>query len=240
MKDKTISILSILNHELISLGSTIHLTSLDATYKNRYCQFYLLDQVDFWENGIFLQGNIRIENLKELAQLIYYWCEKRLPAIEIEKRVPSFRATEALKLLQSDVAGYLAIRWEELIKTNEEFTPLIQLLKEHPITNQLMPYSQLFDIGLSQYIGQWNGKFINDLPRVRAMSDGRFKVMTTAQASMNEMDMTDENPETYIGVGDAKQAIKIIIDQLPAAIGQAKFMSVEEWDKYNSLYDRTR
>lgn len=137
-------------------------------------------------------------------------------------------------MMNKDVYKFLEENWNDLRKSDDGFESLITLLKTHPITKNLMAFRQLFDLGLSRFIGNFNGIYINDLPRIRVTDEGKFRVMTPNQA-MKGGDMNfSHDPKYCLGIGNAEEALEIIIKNLPKDIESAKFITEEDVIKRDS------
>lgn len=220
-----------LQSELNSLESDIILVNGRAEVDNRFNRFYDFNSIDFWMNDICVQSYIGVNDLSHLARLIHGWCELKLSGLELEKQFTGFKATEKMIMATSSTEQYLEYTWEQQFEYNREFKPLIKLLKEHPKTKKLMVYTQLFDLCLSRFIGAYQGVYINDLPRIRVIDNGKFKVMTREQAyKFGDINRSVENPEAYLGYGTAKEALEIIVKNLPENLEAARFMTKEDVD----------
>lgn len=232
-KKKASSKLEELNTELKYLGSSIILTEGRSELENRFNQFYGFDSIDFWMNDICVQSYTKVNDITQLAGLIHGWCELKLSGYDLEARITDFKATENMILVTSSTEMYLENNWNTILQYSEEFSPLIELLKNHTVTKNLMAFNQLSYLGLSRFIGGFNGTFINDLPRVRVTNDGRFKVMSPEQA-FNEGNINNktDNPEFYLGVGNAREALQIIVKNLPSDIEPARLMTENDLKKY--------
>lgn len=222
-----------LKEELTKLNFSLNIQDGYYKNKNRVIQFYGYETISLWENGICLQSNTKVKNLKEFAHLIIYWCELRLSGSEIENKLKGFNITIHLKLATENIEEFIYKNWTDIKVNNKEFAPLIELLMADTRTKSLMAFIQLFDLGLSEYVGNWNGSFINQLPRIRITDDNKYKVMTPQQAFKRDMDFTINYPDCFLGFGNAKEAFDIIVSNLPSENIKAKYMTEEEWNNCN-------
>jgi hypothetical protein len=225
------------NHELLIIelkkcNSELQITVGRCEYLNRICQFSGYQMIDFWENGKCLMNDFKIEDMAQLATLLRSWCELRFTGKEMEIAIPGFKASENMIQVTNDTESFILNNWIALKSADKDFAPIIELLMKREETKNLMAFRQLFDLVLTRYIGDWKGNYINDLPRIRITEKGNFKVMTRTQAFKRDMDFSETNPQHYLGVGNAEQAVEIIIKNLPAENIKAKFITDEDWINY--------
>lgn len=225
------SLAALIQEELIKLNSQIVLNTQSwVKEKNRYSQFNLHGEgrvyVDLWENGMCWYSRI-YNDISQAARVLYLWNDVRANSNEIEQAMPGTVFPEERKMIEAGNEAYLAWRWQNYLAGDhlkDSEAELIALLSQDEVTRRLMPFSQLWDIGLSRYIGDHGDDIKNDLLRARVVKDG-FVVCTEDQADFSK------NPglKEYLGKGNAQQAFTIIKNNLPDDLGWAHYQTLEQY-----------
>lgn len=210
------------NQELELLGSTLRVEGRWIVNKNRKSRIYG-NYIDFWENGIKWLGVQGFDDPKDLARLAMCWNEFCMCSKEIEKEYPVISFPVARKKIEQGVAAYLDWYWETLVeKKDRRFHALINLCAANQKTRHLMSYVEWRDFGLCRSIGLVNGVNYLDLPRVRITDDWEYEVRTPEMA---HAEYSGHEPRQCLGKGDAEEAFRILLQNLPADLGPASYQS---------------
>lgn len=199
------------------------------TDKNRQSQIQLgyVDgsiSADFWENGICWHSQF-FKDISSLTLAVYLWNDLRESSSFIEKKVPSVIFPDKRKQIEISNQQYIKWHWNNLVYGDSALeSELISLLKTDSEVTKLMTFTQLWDFGLSRYIGNYGSNLKNDLLRAK-IKDGVIEVRT------EEMARNDygKGEKKYIGKGDAKNAYKLLKENLPKDIGWAEYQTLEQY-----------
>ena len=218
---------------LIKLKSGLTLIEDFAVKKyNRQSQIYSfpddnLVSIDFWENGICWHSQSNID-IPKATLAIYLWNDLRTNSIEIEKEIPDIRFSESRKRIEISNESYIKWHWQNLVdKTENKFAnekDLLKLLSRDSKVNKLMSFHQLWDFGLSRYIGEYGDSLKNDLLRAK-IKENNVEVRTEEQAA----NRISNGSKDCLGKGDPKQAYKLIIENLPGDIGWAEYQTLDQF-----------
>lgn len=220
---------------LLKLNSKLEINeNLFVKDKNRMSQFTNLMgdgsiHIDFWENGICWHSQT-LAGSEKVSLATYLWNELRLNSDEIETQIPEIKFPLKRKKIEISNIEYIKWHWQNLLdntkyKTQNEIELLILLSKDHS-ASKLMTFYQLWDFGLSRFIGEQGEELKNDLLRA-TISDENIFVRTEEQAIQNNWKGTKD----CIGQGNPQEACKLIVDNLPSDIDWAEYQTLEQYEK---------
>ncbi|MDF2188435.1 hypothetical protein [Paraflavitalea sp. CAU 1676] len=220
---------TLIQNELLKLNSKLILQGTSIIDKNRQSQIFtgLEDgstSIDFWENGICWHSQL-LTKVTDAALAAYLWNDVRANSTFIEKEISTICFIEGRKQIEISSQEYIKWRWENLVYSENDLeNELICLLKRDDRINRLMTFHQLWDLGLSRYIGHYGDQLKNDLLRAK-VQNGTIEVRT------EEMARKDYSNGGYqcLGKGDAKTAYKAILDNLPSDIDWAEYQTLEQY-----------
>lgn len=219
---------------LVKLNSKLKLTeSFFVKEKNRMSQFTSLADdgsihIDFWENGICWHSQT-LPNNQKVSLASYLWNELRFNSDEIERQIPEIQFPLKRKKIEISNVEYIKWHWQNLLDNTKYISQneieLVKLLSKDSTTNKLMTFHQLWDLGLSRYIGEQGDELNNDLLRASITDDTIF-VRTEEQAIQHNWRGTQD----CLGQGNPKEAYKIILDNLPFDIDWAEYQTLEQYE----------
>jgi hypothetical protein len=155
------------------------------------------------------------------------WNDLRENSDIIEQQVPLVHFPTKRKQIEISNQHYIKWHWDNLVYgENKLESELIRLLKENAAITKLMTFHQLWDFGLSRYIGNYGDKLKNDL--LRAKVQNHIIEVRTEEMAANDYGKGVQNS---IGKGDAKIAYKFIVDNLPSDLGWAEYQTLEQFIK---------
>jgi hypothetical protein len=202
--------------------------------KNRMSQFLtsFADgsiSIDFWENGMCWHSQFLFDADK-VSLAAYLWNDLRLNSDEIEKQISEIKFPIQRKKIEISNQEYIKWHWQNEVdnikyKSKSEVA-LIELLSKNNIVNKLMTFHQLWDFGLSRYIGASGKNLKNDLLRA-TITDEIIIVRTEQQAVMHNW----QRAQDCIGQGSPKEAFILIVDNLPAGIDWAEYQTLEQHEQ---------
>lgn len=222
-----------IQEKLLSIGSDLIIEEqMFAKVDNRKSQLITslangTISVDFWENGICWHS-YSTKNLEGAAIAIQLWNKERATSNFIENEISELAFPTSLKMIEKSNQDYIQWHWNNLI-TNSPYRSvneinLIKLLSENELTNKLMTFNQLWDFGLSRYIGEFGDKLKNDL--VRATIQENEITVKTAEQAVNSI---WKGAKESIGSGSPFEAYELIIENLPKDISWAEYQSLEQY-----------
>jgi hypothetical protein len=180
--------------------------------------------IDFWENGICWHSQF-LKDLETVTLVAYLWNDLRENSDAIEKQVSLIHFPEKRKQIEISNQQYIKWHWDNLVYGDNNLeNELIGLLKESSTITRLMTFHQLWDFGLSRYIGNYGNNLKNDLLRAK-VQDNIIEVRTEEMASNDY----GKGEKSSIGKGNAKTAYKLIVDNLPSDLGWAEYQTVEQF-----------
>jgi hypothetical protein len=160
--------------------------------------------VDFWNLGVQLATG-RTSNLAEVAHAIDKWIARECNIDELQK----FDFVQVSPLAHVyERSEEVEHRWQSYLScTHERFPELVAFVTEaasRPKLRQLFPYTSLDRFCFSRCTGY---PFTTDTPYVAPLGEARYAVL---------------NPSgELIGSGSAKQAVEMVIENLPRHCGPA-------------------
>ncbi len=219
---------------LVKLNSELKLTeNYFVKEKNRMSQFTSLADdgsihIDFWENGICWHSQT-LPNTQKVSLATYLWNDLRFNSDEIERQIPEIQFSLKRKKIEISNVEYIKWHWQNLLdntkyKSQNEIE-LVKLLSKDSTASKLMTFYQLWDFGLSRYIGDMGDDLNNDLLRA-SITDETIVVRTEEQAIQHNWKGTQD----CLGQGNPKEAYKIIIDNLPIDIDWAEYQTLEQYE----------
>lgn len=180
--------------------------------------------IDFWENGICWHSQF-LRDLQTVTLAAYMWNDLRENSDVIEKQIPLIHFPEQRKQIEISNRQYIRWHWDNLVHSDNNLeNELIALLKENTTITKLMTFHQLWDFGLSRYIGNYGDNLKNDLLRAK-VQDNIIEVRTEEMAA-NDYGKGEQNS---IGKGDAKTAYKLIVDNLSSDLDWAEYQTLEQF-----------
>lgn len=181
---------------------------------------------DFWRDGVYL-AHAKTDNISDLVKVIDFWLTHDVSTNEL---VESFRFVEPNdKAKAFDENKEVEYTWNQLLK-NESKTELhdfIKLAINDEVLNKLFPFTSLYTLCFSRCTGY---PFDTDnLPRVTPKLYENFAIQKLNDSDNNEGNRLDisslfvvtKNKNTYLGEGNASEALKIVRDSLPDNIKPA-------------------
>lgn len=206
-----------LNSALESIGSSLRVSAKDdldnlpVTYnrieKNgKYSQVYLaanekLYLPDFWRDGVCLAHG-QISNIKALAECIDCWLTMDIRTDELAERFPFVKPSKlAIFFDDSDEVEY---KWQLILDSacNKQIKSFVELAIKDPILSKLFPYTSLVTLCFSRCTGY---PFTYDTPTVTPVWDTSEYLVKTSD-------------DREIGSGSAREALRMVLDNLPSNI----------------------
>lgn len=220
---------------LLKLNTKLAVTeSMFVKDKNRMSQFLtsFADgsiSIDFWENGMCWHSQFLFDTDK-VSLAAYLWNDLRVNSDEIEKQISEIKFPVERKKIEISNQEYIKWHWQQQVdntnyKSKNEIE-LVRLLSQDNRVNKLMTFHQLWDLGLSRYIGESGENLKNDLVRA-TITDDNIIVRTEQQAVTHIWDGTQE----CIGQGNPKEAYTLIVDNLPTDIDWAEYQTLEQYEQ---------
>lgn len=220
----------IIQNELIRLNSRLSLEhEFIISDRNRQSQIITGFEdgsisVDFWENGICWHSQF-LKDISIATIAVYLWNDIRENSNFIEKEISLVQFSDKRKQIEMSSQQYIKWHWQNLVHSNTAAEiELIKLLKENSTIIKLMTFHQLWDLGLSRYIGNYGSDLKNDLLRAK-IQDDIIEVRTEEMAR----DDYRKGEQNCIGKGDAQTAYRLIVDNLPTNTDWAKYQTLEQY-----------
>lgn len=180
----------------------------------RFSQIYIGSEQrmfisDFWQDGIAL-GNAHTDSLIELAKVLKEWLETTINLTELSKKFEFVKPDEKAKYFEA--GREVEWQWQSLHNyIQRDFPCLVSFLNEasqNIILNQLFPFTSMNTFHFSRCTGF---PFSKDCPIV---------IPIESKAENNKYKIVDSKGK-YIGEGNARDAVKLVIEHLPPNIGAA-------------------
>ena len=177
---------------------------------NKFSQIYLaanekLYLPDFWRNGVCLAHG-KIDNIKELVNIIDFWLLKNISTKELSQRFPKVIPNEKAEAFDENKEVDYA--WNSYLKDEsfKELKEFIEIAKQDKVIGKLFPFTSLMRLCFSRCTGY---PYTYDTPIVISIpyENGKYEVRFP------------EN--TTIGRGTAKEALEILKNNLPKDIKPA-------------------
>lgn len=209
-----------LNKELRALGSNIVVTDRMVTCGHRSCQVFGR-YIDFWENGMRWMGVDNVQDIPQMATLLFYWLDLKLNSSDIEHLVPGISFPEGRKKIEAGEEQFLDWYWQNLIdRRDRRFGRIIELFASNPRTRKLMSFTRLRDFGLSRIIPPNEQR--TDLPFVRINDNWEYEV----HVHIGILDQ-ESSPRKCLGKGNAEQAFEMVLAYLPGNVGVARYCDLQ-------------
>lgn len=222
-----------IQERLLKIGSDLNIEdSMFVKVDNRMSQLFTsmadgTTNINFWENGICWHS-FSTKNLDAIATAIHLWNKERATSNSIENEVAELTFPTQLKMIEKSNEDYIKWHWNNLINNSAHRSKneikLIKLLSKNKLTNKLMTFNQLWDFGLSRYIGDFGEQLKNDLIRA-TIQENKITVKREKQA----VNSIWKGEKGSIGSGTPNEAYELIISNLPKDIGYAKYQTIEEY-----------
>ena len=219
-----------IQNELIKLNSRLTLEDgFVVADMNRQSQIMtgFIDgpiSIDFWENGICWHSQFSTD-LPAVTLAADLWNDIRENSDFIEKQIPLFRFPEKRKQIEKSNQEYIKWHWQNEVNRESPLgNELIKLLRENSTISRLMTFHQLWDFGLSSYIGRYGEHLKNDLLRAKVLDD--IIEVRTEEMAANDYGKGAKNA---IGKGDARTTYKLIVENLPSDLGWAEYQTLEQY-----------
>jgi Family of unknown function (DUF6193) len=183
----------------------------------RFSQIYIGSEQrmfisDFWQDGIAL-GNAHTDSLTELAKVLKKWLETTINLTELSEEFEFVKPDEKAKYFEA--GREVEWQWKSLQNyIPRDFPTLILFLNEanqNTVLNQLFPYTSMNTFHFSRCTGY---PFSKDCPIVIPIENTQYKVVN----SKGE----------YLGEGNEKEAVELVVKNLPANIGKAMRGTAED------------
>ena len=175
---------------------------------NRFSQVYVAAEerlflFDISRDGV-MYGNGRTSSIDEMTSAMNDWIAKNRTVDEIG-RLPCITLVETAHVY--DCGGEVDHRWDSYLSGADphlrDLMPFIELAAQQPLLRNLFPYTSHSTFCFSRCTGY---PFSYDCPHVTP-ADGQFTVGLHAGKTL--------------GTGDAKFAVSLVLDNLPAQCGPA-------------------
>lgn len=170
----------------------------------RFSQIYISSEQrmfigDFWESGIML-GNVLTDSLANLVEVLKLWLETSIRLTELSKKFEFVKPDEKAEYFET--GHEVEWQWKSLqIYIPQNFPELVPFLNEasnNSRLNKLFPFTSMNTFHFSRCTGY---PFSRDCPVVMPLEGNKYKVFLP-------------NRE-FIGEGNAKEAVELIIQNLP-------------------------
>lgn len=154
---------------------------------------------DFWESGIIL-GKTYTDSISELVQVIHEWLETSISITELGKKFEFVELHEKAEYFET--GREVEWQWKNLHnwipKYMPELVPILNEASKNSILSKLFPFTSHYDFRFSRCTGS---PFTEDCPYAFPLENGQYKV--------------NSYKGKYLGEGDAKEAVELIIKNLP-------------------------
>ena len=178
---------------------------------NRFSQVYIASLerrflFELWQDGVALAAG-GTDSLKGLALSLNAWIEDRLTVGDLITKFPFISARDHAEPFEQ--GREVEWKWQYLRRTiPEDFPELVPFLNEavnDPTLRQLFPFTSLNRFCFSRCTGY---PYSGDCPIVTPRGVGLYKVTGPKQE--------------FDGVGDAREAVRLVLKQLPDDCGPAR------------------
>lgn len=213
------SLVSALESALTEIGSTLEVKDSGISgfpvyarveTGNRFSQIYIGSEQrmfisDFWQDGIAL-GNAHTDSLIDLAKGLKEWLETTINLTELAEKFEFVKPDEKAKYFEA--GREVEWQWKSLQKyIPRDFPTLVPFLNEaiqNPVLYQLFPFTSMNTFHFSRCTGF---PFSKDCPVVFPLENGEYKVF--------------DSKREFVGQGNAKEAVSLVIKNLPSNVGAA-------------------
>ena len=210
-----------LQKALLRVGSSLQVKGLGAVLeglpvcarverKNRFSQVYVHESqrmfsFDFWESGTML-GRGRTELLSDVARAISDWLEMPAFLTELEGKYSFINVEEKTRSFEN--GQEVDWTWDNyqtrLPKQFPTLSAFFDEAKQTPVLRRLFPFTSHNRFCFSRCTGY---PYSADCPYIGPLDDGRYEVF--------------DHTQRRIGVGIAKEAVTLVVENLPANCGPA-------------------
>jgi hypothetical protein len=177
----------------------------------RFSQIYMAQNerlflFDFWDQGVWIsQGET--PSLEEMAKALHAWIADDLSIALMEERFAFFRAGPMARAFEKGTEveeTWLRLLAKEPNPPERPLQEILELASKEAALRKLFPFTSLITLCFSRCTGY---PYTRDCPAVTPLGEGRYKVTT--------MDLK------LLGEGTAREALQILLRNLPANCGPA-------------------
>lgn len=177
---------------------------------NRFSQIYIASEErlfisDFWESGIML-GNACTDSLIELAQVLHEWLGTTIILTELAKKFKFIKVDEKAKYFET--GREVEWQWQSLQnyipESMPELLPFLNEANQNPRLRKLFPFTSHYNFCFSRCTGY---PFSGDCPYALPSKNSGYQVF--------------DSKGKFIGEGNAKESVELVIKNLPANINGA-------------------
>ncbi|MVO07750.1 hypothetical protein GOQ30_01065 [Flavobacterium sp. TP390] len=179
--------------------------------------------LDFWSDGVCL-ANGHASSLSELVDMLEFWLCNAIPTRALAERFSSITANEIA--IAFDANQEVAYTWNLILQdTSLELTDFVRLAYQDEVVRLLFPYTSLYTLCFSRCTGYPYDSV--GLPNVTSKRFETFVGITGNKPSEVQYVVTI-NGTTYLGEGNAEEALQIVKAHLPKDITAARKGTAED------------
>lgn len=201
---------------------------------NRFSQITIAAETklyltDFWKDGVCL-ANASTSDISEVARVVDYWLTQSVSTQALYEKFNFVQPTDKAKAF--DEGTEVEYSWQCLLLSDDclDLNEFINLASKKAPLNKLFPFKSLYTLCFSRCTGYPFDK--TDLPEVTPIEYIYFTLPKGSikddkiehyKANPNEKAyVVTKNRMQYIGVGNANEALKIVLNNLPYDIKPAR------------------
>ncbi len=234
-----------INLEFEKLNSTLRVAvdtyydKIPVTYArvenaNKFSQIYIAAEEklylpDFWRDGVCLAHG-STDNISQLAKAVNYWLTQNVSTQKLSEYFEFVQPSGKAEAFDNN--NEVEFTWN-LLKAEDDSLGLkdfINLASKDEILNKLFPFTSLYTLCFSKCTGYpFDTK---DLPSVTPVEYAHFvmskdtveysKIRSVDTIANSKIYVVTKNKTQYIGEGNASEALKIVLDNLPKDIKPAR------------------
>lgn len=229
--EKLSSILKVVvdrNHDKIPL------TYARVENANKFSQIYIAAKEkiylpDFWRDGVCLaQGSTN--SISELVKALDYWLTQNVSTHELTKQFNFIQPSGKAEAF--DANKEVEFTWNFLVAEDDSsgLKDFVKLANKDEVLNKLFPFTSLYTLCFSRCTGYPFDT--QDLPNVTPIEYIHFfmskdtaeyaKIRRSNTVLNSKIYVVTKNKTQYIGEGNASEALKIVLDNLPNNIEPAR------------------
>ncbi len=234
-----------INLELTKLNSFLRVTIEDNHTKipvvyarvengNKFSQICIASEEklylpDFWRDGVCLAHG-STKSISELVKAVVYWLTQNVSTHELAKQFNFVKPSDKAEIF--DANKEVEFTWNFLIAEGDSLglKEFVNLASNNEILNKLFPFTSLYTLCFSRCTGYpYDTK---DLPSVTPVEYSHFvmskgtneyaKISQTNSIPNSKIYVVTKNKTQYIGQGNALEALKIVLENLPKEIEPAR------------------
>jgi hypothetical protein len=199
--------------------------------KNKFSQVYIgaekkLYLPDFWRDGVCLAHG-QTENILELATVLDFWLNQDITTNVLAEKFKFVKPNDNAKAF--DENNEVEFAWNYILQSDSKtgLHEFVKLAIKDEFLSKLFPFTSLYTLCFSKCTGY---PFDSDnLPNITPKQFENFAPIINeyiiTEYDNNKLEqqfVVTKNTNEYLGEGNAKQALKIVKNNLPDNIRPAK------------------